>query len=84
VISDANRRDFEDRGLRNVRLQVANANFDPDKHRQAEEWIDEQEHVFDRERNAIARSANRLLLLRCSLLWSPSLSGSGVSGADLL
>ena len=58
MISDENRRDFEQRRLRNVRLQVVNANFDPDKHRQAEEWIDEQEHVFDRERNAIARSAN--------------------------
>jgi hypothetical protein len=58
VINRENRRDFEDRGQRNVRLQVVNANFDPDKHRQAEEWIDEREHVFERERNALARSAN--------------------------
>ena len=60
MISDDKRRDFEDRKLDNVKRQVAHANFAPDKHKQAQEWIDEQEHRFDRERNAIARSANRI------------------------
>ena len=60
MISDGKRRDFEDRKLDNVRRQVAHANFAPDKHKQAQEWIDEQEHRFGRERNAIARSANRI------------------------
>lgn len=59
MISDDNRRDFEERKLRNVKQQVEHANFAPDKHKHAQEWIDEQEHRFDRERNAIARSANR-------------------------
>ena len=59
MISDENRRDFEQRRLRNVRLQVVNANFDPDKHREAEEWIDEQENALVREQIAIARSAVR-------------------------
>jgi CHASE3 domain sensor protein len=59
VISDENRRDFEQRRLRNVRLQVVNANFAPDKHREAEEWIDEQENALVREQIAIARSAVR-------------------------
>ena len=58
MISDENRRDFEQRRLRNVRLPFVNANFDPDKHRQAEEWIDKQENALNRERNALARSAN--------------------------
>jgi hypothetical protein len=59
VISPENRRDFEQRGLRNVRQQVEYVTFSPEKHREAEEWIDEQEHALDRERNALARSANR-------------------------
>jgi len=40
MISDDKRRDFEDRKLDNVKRQVAHANFAPDKHKQAQEWID--------------------------------------------
>jgi hypothetical protein len=59
LISDENRRDFEERGLHGVRQQFHRANFTaPGKHREAEEWIHEQEHAFDRARIALARSAN--------------------------
>jgi hypothetical protein len=60
MISDDNSRDFEDRKLDNVNRQVAHAHFEPDKHKHAHDWSDEQEHRFGRERNAIARSANRI------------------------
>ena len=54
VISRENRRDFAKRGLRAVRGHVEHADFSPQKHREAEEWIDEQDHRSTNKRANLA------------------------------
>jgi len=41
-------RDFKDRGLDNVKLQVQHANFAPEKDRAARRWIRRQETFYQR------------------------------------
>ena len=59
MISRENRRDFAKRGLRAVRGHVEHADFSPQKHREAEEWIDEQDHRSTNKR------ANLALVISC-------------------
>jgi hypothetical protein len=59
VISRENRRDFAKRGLHVVLSHVEHAVFSPQKHREAEEWIDEQDHRSTNKR------ANLALVISC-------------------
>jgi hypothetical protein len=61
VISEANRREFEQRGREGVRKQIENALYNEEKQKQAYEWLDETERGPDRalmrEQISIASSA---------------------------
>jgi hypothetical protein len=43
-ISDANRAEFEQRGIEGVRKQIQHALYSAEKQQEAYEWLDQQEH----------------------------------------
>ena len=43
-ISDANRAEFEQRGIEGVRNQIRGALYSAEKQKEAYEWLDKQEH----------------------------------------
>jgi len=48
MITEANRREFEQRGPDGVRKQIEHALYDAEKQKQAYEWLDETERGPDR------------------------------------
>lgn|SRR6478672_11745005 len=66
--SDPDIKDFEDRGLANVKQQFQAANFLPEKHRKAEKWIDQQENRYAR--RADIKSTSSLVISFFALLFA--------------
>ena len=64
MISDDNRREFEQRGAFGVRKQIERALYNEEKRKQADEWLYEIEHgparALVQEQNLILQEANRI------------------------
>jgi hypothetical protein len=64
MISEDNRREFEQRGALGVRRQIEHANYNEEKRKQADEWLDEIEHgparALAKEQNSILQESNRI------------------------
>jgi hypothetical protein len=70
MITEDNRREFEDLGVDQLRKRVERSNYDSDKLRQAREWLDENNPAW-----ISARAAQRAGTKATIALW---LSGASV------
>jgi CHASE3 domain sensor protein len=64
MISEDNRKEFEQRGPLGVRKQIERALYSEEKRKQADQWLDEIEHgptrALAQEQNSILQESNRI------------------------